>query len=39
MKQNDKIRIFAILLINKLKKTNNEEAIQIIIETLNELKK
>ena len=35
--QKDKIRIFALLLINKLKKTNNEEAIQIIFETLNEL--
>ena len=35
--QKDKIRIFALLLINKLKKTNNEEAINIIIDTLNEL--
>lgn len=35
---NDKIRIFAILLITKLKETNNEEAIDIIIKTLNEIK-
>ena len=35
---NDKIRIFSILLITKLKEKNNQEAIDIIIETLNEIK-
>lgn len=37
MKQHDKIKMFALLLIAKLRAKNNQQAINIITDTLKEL--